>query len=108
MARKKTQPPGLQFTPFHWTPENLPDEVTIDPREVFNLVEKIKDTASGVATVLRLIDTHAEEVETHGTSYLNDRDMWELNRLAMRSLVMVNEEADRVVGRFHSLARGQS
>ena len=102
MARKKAQPPGLQFTPFHWTPANLSDEAVIWPGEVSSLVNKIKDVASGAATVLNLIESHNEDMVSTGASYFDEHRIWLLNRLAMQALTMVNEEADRVVGRIHS------
>jgi len=102
--------PTFTFEPFKWAPDNfdLPHNAAVHARELSNLVNHVKDVASGAATVLQLMLAHENEIDQGDAVYLNPCHVGMLQQLAIRALQSLNVEANDVAHRLHNLAGGRT
>lgn len=102
--------PTFTFKPFKWAPNgfDFPHNATVHAWELSELVNHVKDVASGAATVLQLMLAHEKEIDQDNAPYLNPAYLGMLQQLAIRALQSLDAEADDVVHRLHDLAKGKS
>lgn len=100
--------PTSPFHKFQWTPASLPSDTKVSVRELCQLVEHVKDVASGAALVIELMASYQEEVDSDETPYLNPFHLGLLQRLAMRSLDSLDDTAYEIANGLHQLAKGEA
>lgn len=82
------------FQEFKWHKRDL-EKVTIPGRAYANLAGKVRDITSGCATIMELIEFDYLQSTLDGAQPLmSDSERGNLTRIAIRSLQMLNEEAE--------------
>lgn len=97
--------PTLPFESFKWTPDGLSFGPKVQARELADLVERVKDVTLGAVCVFELISAQEIEIDRGSTPYLSPYQISCLSRMAMRSLIELDDRADEAADRLHKLTR---
>lgn len=90
--------PKYVLDPFKWHPKEL-EHASIPGSYLTDLSGAVRDIAGGVETIIELLerDDAAPECEDEPCLILNRCDAGNLARLAIRSLSLLNEEAQKSI-----------
>jgi hypothetical protein len=95
--------PTYTFETFAWTANDIPLNETgcrRDLIELSNLVDHVKDVASGAALVFELMSAHDCDVDSQNQSYMSPYHLALLRRMATRSLEVLDEKASEIARRM--------
>ena len=92
------------FPPYYWHNEGVAGPHGSDRASLVDLLNQVRDIASGAATVMEL-SLHCQfDIDEGRTPILRPCEMSGLERLATRALMMLSDNANRVSDRLNNQA----
>jgi len=93
--------PEYTFEPYTWVPVDIPARRTSAEHDLHEMVNHVKDVASGAALVFELIADHGCNIDSDNKSYLSPYYLALLQRMAVRSLQVLDEKASDIARRLN-------